>query len=185
MIILLMICFTVAGCSKKTTVKVVDRNDIYNIEEIIENSEEGSGFKKVNNDKYYLYDVDNDGLDEVLVSNYKFINGTICYYIDCYNSKKDVYYEISDLDDELEELIEFVDIIDEDLSDLEDFIYDEDFEDEFDEFECPNCGTVLFVDEDDFDEKGNMELVCPECNEEYVVTDDFGDCCCEPEENEE
>jgi|GEM_PF-6611426 len=101
MTILLMICFTVAGCSKKTTVKVVDRNDIYNIEEIIENSEKGSGFNKVNNDKYYLYDVDSDGLDEVLVPNYKFINGTICYYIDCYNAKKNTYYEISDLDDKL------------------------------------------------------------------------------------
>lgn len=89
---------------------------------------------------------------------------------------------IADLDDEVEDLIDFIDIIDEDLSDLEDFVYDEDFdfEDEFDEFECTNCGTILYVDEDDFDEFGNLELVCPDCKEEYVVTDDF-DC----EENEE
>lgn len=91
---------------------------------------------------------------------------------------------IVDLDEEVEELVEFIDIIDEDLADLEDFIYDEDFDDEFDEFECPNCGTVIFVDEDDFDAKGNVELVCPECGEEYVVTDDFGDCCSDEEEEE-
>lgn len=94
---------------------------------------------------------------------------------------------IADLDDEVEDLIEFVDIIDEDLSDLEDFVYDEDFEDEFDEFECPNCGTILYVDEDDFDEFGNVEIACPDCGEEYVITDDFGCCCdcCDDEEEVE
>lgn len=93
---------------------------------------------------------------------------------------------ISDLDEEVEELMDFVDIIDEDLSDLEDYIYDEDFEDDFDEFECPKCGTILYVDEDDFAENGNVELVCPTCNEEYVITDDFGcDCQCNCDDDEE
>jgi uncharacterized protein YbaR (Trm112 family) len=95
---------------------------------------------------------------------------------------------ISDLDEELEELMEFVDIIDEDLSDLEDFVYDEDFMDEyFDEFECPKCGTILFVDEDDFDEDGNLEIVCPDCGEEYTVEDCCCDCgpgCCQDDEEE-
>lgn len=80
---------------------------------------------------------------------------------------------ISDLDEEVEELVEYLDVIDEDLADIEEFVYD--FEDEFDEFECPNCGTVLFLDEDDFDKEGNVEVVCPDCGEEYVVTDDFSD----------
>lgn len=79
---------------------------------------------------------------------------------------------ISDLDEEVEELMEFVDIIDEDLADLEEDIYEE-FYDDFDEFECTKCGTILFVDEDDFDEKGNLEVACPECGEEYTVEDDF------------
>lgn len=88
---------------------------------------------------------------------------------------------IADLDDEVAELTEFVDIIDEDLSDLEDFVYDEEFyDDAFDEFECPKCGTILFVDEDDFDECGNVEIACPDCGEEYTVTDDC--CCCDEEE---
>jgi predicted Zn finger-like uncharacterized protein len=86
---------------------------------------------------------------------------------------------IADLDEEVEELVEFIDIIDEDLSDLEDFIYDEDDFD-FDEFECENCGTIIYVDEDDFDEDGNVEVVCPNCEEEYVITDDFeSPCCCD------
>jgi predicted RNA-binding Zn-ribbon protein involved in translation (DUF1610 family) len=89
---------------------------------------------------------------------------------------------IADLDEEVEELMDFVDIIDEDLADLEDFIYDEDvdydFEDAFDEFECPKCGTVIYVDEDDFDEEGNVEIACPTCQEEYVITDDFEEECC-------
>lgn len=98
---------------------------------------------------------------------------------------------IADLDEEVEDLAEFVEIIDEDLADLEEFIYDEDYDDEFDEFECPKCGTILYVDEDDFDEQGNLEVICPTCNEEYVITDDFGecdcdcDCNCESEEDEE
>ncbi|MBI9012004.1 MAG: hypothetical protein JEZ08_07195 [Clostridiales bacterium] len=87
---------------------------------------------------------------------------------------------ISDLDEEVEEVMEFVDIIDEDLADLEKVVFEEDFSDDFDEFECPNCGTVLFVDEDDFDENGNLEIVCPDCGEEYTVEDDK-----EEEEKEE
>lgn len=88
---------------------------------------------------------------------------------------------IVDLDEDVEEMVEFIDIVDEDLSDLEDFIYDEE-EFDFDEFECDNCGTVIFVDEDDFDAQGNIEVVCPNCSEEYVITDDFEDeeeCCCD------
>lgn len=96
---------------------------------------------------------------------------------------------IVDLDEEVEELTEFMDIVDEDLEDLEEFIYDElDEDDAFDEFECPNCGTILFIDEDDFDEFGNVELSCPNCNEEFVVTDNFDcgcDCNCEEVEEEE
>ena len=90
---------------------------------------------------------------------------------------------IVDLDEEVEELTEFMDIVDEDLADLEEFAYEMD-DDEFDEFECPNCGTIMYVDEDEFDEEGNVELVCPECKEEYIVTDDFN-CCCDCEEDEE
>lgn len=96
---------------------------------------------------------------------------------------------IVDLDEDVEEMVEFIDVVDEDLADLEEFIYDEDEEFDFDEFECENCGTVIFVDEDDFDEHGNVEVVCPECKEEYVITDDEEDedCCCDCdcEESEE
>ncbi len=90
---------------------------------------------------------------------------------------------IVDLDEEVAELTEFIDLIDEDLADLEEFALGDE-EDDFDEFECPGCGTTLYVDEDDFDGNGNVELSCPECGEEYVVTDDF-DCDCECELDEE
>jgi len=92
---------------------------------------------------------------------------------------------ISDLDEEVEEIMEFVDIIDEDLADLEEVVFEEEFYDDFDEFECPNCGTVLFVDEDDFDENGNLEVVCPDCGEEYTVEDDCCGGCCSEEVEEE
>lgn len=86
---------------------------------------------------------------------------------------------ITDLDEEVEELTEFLDILDEDLADLEEVIYEDSMNDAFfDEFMCPECGTILFVDEDDFDEDGNLELVCPECGEEFTV-EDFDGCCCD------
>jgi len=96
-----------------------------------------------------------------------------------------------ELDTDLEELEEYVEDVDEDLADLEDYVesIDEDLADledeiemelgleEYDEFECPNCGELVFVDQDwDEDEDCCIELTCPECGEDFVVSDA---CCCE------
>ena len=74
---------------------------------------------------------------------------------------------IYDLDEELGELVEFVDAIDSDLDDLEEDVYGElDEDDEFEELECPCCGEPLYIDEDDYNDEGELELACPNCDEE-------------------
>ncbi len=96
-------------------------------------------------------------------------------------------FKISDLEEEIDEINEILDDIDEDLNDFDNFLYEEDL---MDEFECPVCGSLLFLDEDDFDEDGNLEIICPECGEEYIIDndlfdyseDELCDCNCECEE---
>ena len=91
----------------------------------------------------------------------------------------DVLGEVGDSFDALAEaqgeLSEYVESIDEDLADLEADLYDDDDEDlaetdedgditGFIEYECPHCGHVIRIDEDevDFDE----DSICPECGKE-------------------
>ncbi len=95
-----------------------------------------------------------------------------------------------ELDTDLEELEEYVEDVDEDLADLEDYVesVDEDLADledevemelgleDYDEYECPHCGEVVLVDEDWDDEECCVELTCPECDREFVVSDA---CCAE------
>jgi len=72
---------------------------------------------------------------------------------------------INDLDEELGEIVEFVDAIDADLDDLEEDVYGDLEDEDFDEIECPYCGEPLYVDEDDFNDEGDLEVTCPNCNE--------------------
>jgi len=71
---------------------------------------------------------------------------------------------INDLDEELGELVDYVDAIDEDLDELEEDIYGE-FDDEFDEIECPDCKQPIYFDEDCINENGEIEVSCPNCDE--------------------
>ncbi len=104
---------------------------------------------------------------------------------------------IDELDTDLEDLEEYVEDVDEDLADLEDYVesVDEDLADledeiemeyglsDYEEFECPHCGEAVLVDQDWDDEDCCVELTCPECGEDFVITDDC--CCCDADLEEE
>ena len=73
------------------------------------------------------------------------------------------------------ELSDYVESIDEDLADLEADLYDdededlaededEDFEGSLIEYECPHCGHMVQIDEDDVD--FDEDARCPECGGE-------------------
>ena len=49
---------------------------------------------------------------------------------------------------------------------------DEDYEEEeyYDEFECPNCGEVLPVDEALLDTEDEITLTCPGCGEKVTIS---------------
>lgn len=92
------------------------------------------------------------------------------------NVLEEMAYAIEDVEGNLEEMDEFVDAINEGLTDLEDDFYSDE---EFDTFECPDCGTEIFISEDEFDEDLCAEVRCPGCGSEFVVCDDDEeDCCC-------
>ena len=87
---------------------------------------------------------------------------------------EDLAEQVTEHDDEL-------DAIDEDMDDLESVVYDvddEDYDDEDDgedaeyELTCPNCGTVLTVDEETL---MNDELYCPNCSAPFNVQVDAED----------
>lgn len=93
----------------------------------------------------------------------------------------DMALTISDLEDEIAELTEQVDEIDEDLALVEEDLYDDEDlddedEDDFYEVECPECGEVIYVDEDLLEDDF---IVCPNCNEEIEIEFDCDDCDCE------
>ena len=71
---------------------------------------------------------------------------------------------INDLDEEVDEVVDYVDAIDEDLDELEEDVYGE-FDDGLDEIQCPHCKEIIYFDEDDFNEEGDLEIVCPNCEE--------------------
>ena len=79
------------------------------------------------------------------------------------------------LTEELEYTREDVDALyyDEDYDDEdEDDEDDEEYEDEdyYDEFECPNCGEVLPVDEALLDVEDEITLTCPGCGEKVTIS---------------
>ena len=88
---------------------------------------------------------------------------------------------VTDHDDALDQVYDELDAIDEDMDDLESVVYDvddEDYDDEDDgedaeyELTCPNCGTVLTVDEETL---MNDELYCPNCSAPFNVQVDAED----------
>ena len=88
----------------------------------------------------------------------------------------DLCNAVSDLTDDVEQIYEELDAIDEDLTDVEDYIFDDEDEDEDDECDCcdccgdddedvyeitcPNCGKVVYVDEEELSDE---DLCCPKC----------------------
>jgi len=82
---------------------------------------------------------------------------------------------VEDVDEDLADLEDYVESVDEDLADLEDEVEMELGLDDYDEFQCPHCGEIVFVDQDE-DDECCVELTCPECGEDFVVSEM---CCCD------
>ena len=94
---------------------------------------------------------------------------------------EDLAEQVIEHDNELSQVYDELDAIDEDMDDLESVVYDvddEDYDDEDDgedaeyELTCPNCGTVLTVDEETL---MNDELYCPNCSAPFNVQVDAED----------
>ena len=103
---------------------------------------------------------------------------------------EDLALAVSDLDDEMAVVTEQLDAVDEDLADLEEVFYEElddcdcncDCDEDMYEVECPNCGEMIYFDEEIIDE-GKAE--CPACGEVLEFDLEFDcdcDCCAEDEE---
>ena len=106
---------------------------------------------------------------------------------------EDLALAVSDLDDEMVVVTEQLDAVDEDLADLEEVFYEElddcdcdcddcdcDCDEDMYEVECPNCGELIYFDEEIIlDGKAD----CPACGEVLEFEVDECDCdCCGDEE---
>ncbi len=109
---------------------------------------------------------------------------------------EDLALAVSDLDDEMVVVTEQLDAVDEDLADLEEIFYEEfddcdcdcdcddgcecgcDCDDDLYEVECPNCGEMIYLDEEIILD-GSID--CPACGELLEFEEDC-DCCAGDEE---
>ena len=110
---------------------------------------------------------------------------------------EDLALAVSDLDDEMAVVTEQLDAVDEDLADLEEVFYEElddcdcdcdcdcddccDCDEDMYEVECPNCGELIYFDEEIIlDGKAD----CPACGEvlEFETEECDCDCCADDEE---
>ena len=102
---------------------------------------------------------------------------------------EDLALAVSDLDDEMVVVTEQLDAVDEDLADLEEIFYEEcddcdcdcddcdcdcDCDEDMYEVECPNCGELIYFDEEIIFE-GKAD--CPACGEVLEFETDECDCC--------
>lgn len=102
---------------------------------------------------------------------------------------EDLALAVSDLDDEMVGVTEQLDAVDEDLADLEEIFYEEyddcdcdcdcddcdcDCDEDMYEVECPNCGEVIYFDEEIIFE-GKAD--CPACGEVLEFETEECDCC--------
>lgn len=81
---------------------------------------------------------------------------------------------IADLDESIDEIFENLDeydqiLFDDDYDDDEDFD-PFDFDDDFQEVVCPNCGKVIDFDTEMLDSPDG--LICPACNEKIDLVED-------------
>ena len=92
---------------------------------------------------------------------------------------KTVSDEIEQQDMVINDISEVIDDLSDDVDDLVDSVFDEDEEDDEDGFfevVCPSCGGEIIFDEEMLDNKDG--LICPHCNEPV----DIDICLEEPEE---
>lgn len=105
---------------------------------------------------------------------------------------EDLALAVSDLDDEMVVVTEQLDAVDEDLADLEEIFYEEcddcdcdcddcdcDCDEDMYEVECPNCGELIYFDEEIICE-GKAD--CPACGEVLEFETEECDCCCGDDE---
>ena len=99
---------------------------------------------------------------------------------------EDLALAVSDLDDEMVVVTEQLDAVDEDLADLEEIFYEEcddcdcdcddcdcDCDEDMYEVECPNCGELIYFDEEIICE-GKAD--CPACGEVLEFETEECDC---------
>ena len=79
---------------------------------------------------------------------------------------------VEDLEENALNLGEEIDVLSDDLADVEEVVFDEDesededYDDDWFEVECPNCGADIVVDEDALSEG---EVECPDCGARYAM----------------
>ena len=74
---------------------------------------------------------------------------------------------LEDLEDNVDTMGDELDAISDDLADVEELVYDdEEFDEDFFEVECPNCGADIDIDEDVL-AAGVVE--CPGCGEKFAL----------------
>lgn len=69
--------------------------------------------------------------------------------------------DVLDITEEIDAIEEQCDIMSDDLEDLEDVVYSDDFP-------CAGCDGCDDWDDDDYEE-GEYGIVCPNCDEEFIV----------------
>lgn len=95
--------------------------------------------------------------------------------------------EIEEVKDDVFDLNEYAEAMDEDLYDVEEMLFDDECCGDYAEFDCPECGETICLEEEDF---GKDSVICPCCGKEIFldeVCDDCCDCddCSDDEANEE
>lgn len=95
---------------------------------------------------------------------------------------------VENLESDYEELYDYVEAVDQDLTDMERDFYEEPFEEgeELEGFtlECPDCGEIVFIDEEAVEDE-ELEVLCPNCHRVVFVQDETWEADEEEEDLEE
>ena len=78
---------------------------------------------------------------------------------------------VEDLEENALNLGEEIDVLSDDLSDVEDVVFEDDeddgdYDDDWFEVECPNCGADILVDDEAL---ADGEVECPGCGTRYAM----------------
>lgn len=93
----------------------------------------------------------------------------------------DIASSVEGLEEQQDDLADELSDMEESICDLEDEIYAEDYnEDDYvcEEISCPNCGTILPIDTDIFEED-EIHITCPTCGEDVTIELDDEDELCD------